>query len=286
MTDVARVAAIHDFSKYVREKGLSLRDAITALGDPARIKQHIQVGEKFEEIVANAEAGDEGGSSDLRKDVELIRDALNEVIQISGQVANTAGATNKILTNIEKIANTTHNAASRNENILGSVHNAASDLKRDMTLAINATEVIVEKLEAIPARLDAQLQKMERLEHDVGAANTVINNVEQYTHPDKTHKENVTMTRHSIVWGAIASTILGSAATLAITHYLGQGKSESHTETKISEKCPDIPKTFTLHNRSNGQVFTLDVDQGVTQQQDEPTRKDKSPAKPAKQLHH
>jgi len=85
-----------------------------------------------------------------------------------------------------------------------------------------------------------------------------------FTHPTATRKENIKMLGHSIFWGSIVSTIMGTAASIGISHLSKEKPADppKSQAPKVIERVlvePPQPKTFILHD-PKGKTYTLNVD--------------------------
>ena len=263
MSEGARGVVVYAFTEYVREQRLSLDAAIAVLGDPEQVNRFITIGRNAGGLKAMSPADPEDGTSritvtpKLQRDMDFVKDSARDFVGIGEK-------TNKILLVIERIVRETNTASADSGKVLADIHAAAEELKRNTRHAIDATRDIVQRLDSIPARLDAQLQRMEGLEKGIdrateeaqkatGAAAIAAERVE----PEKTHKENIKIMVHSVAWGTIASTLCGAGFGALVAYFSGQNASCRNTETRIIERSSPPPESFILRDGSGRKLGTL-----------------------------
>ena len=254
------------FLTFVRTEKLSVSEAISFLKDESLVQNFMSEAEKavFPTQPQSTVVEVTKAISKLCADIDFIK---NTVVNFTELGQNTKG----LMEGIERSVAETNASTADNKKSLDGIHNAAAQLQKALTEAADKTNIVVEQLETIPPRLDAQLQRIETLEKGVLDTATGINDthsevkvVKGQTSPESTRKENMRVLKLSVLWGTIASTLVGTAVTAVLSHYSGKEDQKcTNTETRIETKTIEketCPATFwTLKDKTGKRVYTLEA---------------------------
>jgi hypothetical protein len=194
--DAVREAAVRDFSNYAVENNLSLDQAIMALCDPKRVREHIAVAR---EAVQIEEATQPSAPLSVQT-AELIKLFLEKVTVALEQ-------TNKDLGDIEEISVKTNESMQKSEKLLEEVHGAAKELMKSVAEAGETTKKIVGRLEDVSTKVEEQITKLETITEKV-------KKVDHQTSPEETRKTNLKY----MLGGAIAGTVLSTFVSAVSNH--------------------------------------------------------------------
>lgn len=155
-----REAAIQEFTAFARSKNLSIPEAAYLLKDQksteeliARVKQ-----------AASKEKATQSSKKEvvevitkLGSDIDFVKDAVVNFTELGLDIRN-------LVSEIKHSVAETNISAAESKKTIEEIQAAAAQLQEILTKAAEKTNIIVEKMETIPPRLDAQLQKIEGLE--------------------------------------------------------------------------------------------------------------------------
>lgn len=244
MSELARSAATYDFTQHVRQEELSLGEATAVLCDEKKVEGFREVGLKVETYIT---ANGQTPKADKKPSSEALAEAMindiNTVKLMVDRVATVGEKTNEVFAQIEKKMQETGADAADYKRLLHEIRGVTGELKHGIINAIGSTKDIMPQLETLSSHLNDRLQKLDK----------GVDEVRDNTHPDKTHKENLKMTTHSVIWSAVAGTILSLGATAILSYNAGQ-KSVQPKEGSAAEQQAQ-PQKVLLRDVATGAVW-------------------------------